>query len=239
MNILSIGNSFSKDAQRYLHGIAKADGVTLECFNLYIGGCSLEKHYRNMMGDFKAYTLEMNGQSTGFSVSIKDALLNRAWDVVTVQQASHFSPFLDTYTPYIEKLAEYVRLYCPKASLVVHKTWAYADGGDKLTGVNFPTHEAMYNTLSEAYDKAAELINADVVIPSGTVFNRLNKEGLNVHRADGFHAGYGIGRYALGLAWYKKLTGNDVTENVFRDFDEPIDEATVALIKKCVTEMVK
>ena len=239
MNILSIGNSFSQDAQRYLHGIAKADGENINCFNLFIGGCSLEKHYRNMMGDFKAYTLEMNGNSTGFSVSIKDALLNRPWDVVTLQQASRFSPFFDTYTPYIERLAEFVRLYCPGAKLAVHKTWAYADDSDNLAGVNFTTHGAMYNALSEAYDKAAELINADVVIPSGTVFDRLNKEGVNVHRADGFHAGYGIGRYALGLTWYKKLTGNDVTENVFRDFDEPIDEATVALIKKCVTETVR
>ena len=47
MNILSIGNSFSQDAQRYLHRIAKADGCTLNTFNLYIGGCPLSLHYRN------------------------------------------------------------------------------------------------------------------------------------------------------------------------------------------------
>ena len=43
MNILAIGNSFSQDAMRYLHKIAKADGVEFECFNIYIGGCSLLK----------------------------------------------------------------------------------------------------------------------------------------------------------------------------------------------------
>ena len=32
MNVLSIGNSFSQDAQRYLHRIAKADGVTISSF---------------------------------------------------------------------------------------------------------------------------------------------------------------------------------------------------------------
>ena len=238
MNILSIGNSFSCDAQRYLHYIAKADGETLKCFNLYIGGCSLEKHYRNMMGDFKEYILEVNGHTTGFEVSIKEALLNRPWDVVTLQRASHFSPFFDTYTPYIVKLAEYVRLYCPKAKLAVHKTWAYAEGSDKLASVDFPTHESMYNALSDAYDKAAELINADIVIPSGTVLNRLVKEGINVHRVDCLHAGMGIGRYALGLTWYRKLTGKDVTDNAFCDFDEAIDGDTVKLIKKCVNETV-
>ena len=29
MNVLSIGNSFSQDAQRYLHSIARADGMGL------------------------------------------------------------------------------------------------------------------------------------------------------------------------------------------------------------------
>ena len=44
MKLLSIGNSFSVDAQAYLHQVAKAEGETLECHNLFIGGCSLERH---------------------------------------------------------------------------------------------------------------------------------------------------------------------------------------------------
>ena len=85
MDILSIGNSFSQDAQRYLHRIAKADGYTLNAFNLIIGGCPLSLHYRNMISEERAYTLEMNGENTGLTVSLKDALLNRNWDVVTIQ----------------------------------------------------------------------------------------------------------------------------------------------------------
>ncbi|MGN1128615.1 MAG: DUF4886 domain-containing protein, partial [Candidatus Flemingiibacterium sp.] len=44
LKVLSIGNSFSQDAQRWLHDIAAADGVELLAKNLYIGGCSLERH---------------------------------------------------------------------------------------------------------------------------------------------------------------------------------------------------
>ena len=51
MKILSIGNSFSQDAHRYIHDIAKGEGVNIKCVNLYIGGCSLQTHYVNMMGD--------------------------------------------------------------------------------------------------------------------------------------------------------------------------------------------
>ncbi|MBQ7726439.1 MAG: DUF4886 domain-containing protein, partial [Clostridia bacterium] len=43
MKVLSIGNSFSQDAQRYLHGIARADHTEMRAVNLYIGGCSLER----------------------------------------------------------------------------------------------------------------------------------------------------------------------------------------------------
>ncbi len=64
MYILSIGNSFSKDAQRYLHQIAKADGVDVHSFNLYIGGCSLSTHHKNMLSEERANTLEKNGVST-------------------------------------------------------------------------------------------------------------------------------------------------------------------------------
>ena len=41
MKVLAIGNSFSQDATRYLHQIAKANQFDLKVVNLYIGGCSL------------------------------------------------------------------------------------------------------------------------------------------------------------------------------------------------------
>ncbi len=58
MNILAIGNSFSEDATRYLHGIARARGETLYVANLYIGGCSFEKHFRNFHSEGRVYELQ-------------------------------------------------------------------------------------------------------------------------------------------------------------------------------------
>ena len=51
MKVLAIGNSFSNDAMRYLHGIAKADGVDMKTVNLFIGGCPLSRHYANIHND--------------------------------------------------------------------------------------------------------------------------------------------------------------------------------------------
>ena len=48
MKILAIGNSFSQDELRFLHGIAKSAGQEVMTANLYIGGCSLETHIKNI-----------------------------------------------------------------------------------------------------------------------------------------------------------------------------------------------
>lgn len=238
MNILSIGNSFSQDAQRYLHQIAKADGVDIRSFNLYIGGCSLSKHYRNMLSGEREYTLEMNGNSTGFSVSLKDALLNCDWDVITVQQVSLESPNYDTYQPYLDKLVEYVRLCVPKAKIAVHQTWAYEQGSKLLNEeLKYSDCKEMLRDIINAYQKAAEHIRADYIIPSGEVFGAMLESGIEKIHRDAFHASLGIGRYALGLIWYRVLTGNDVANNLFNAFDEEVSAEEIAIAKKCVLEV--
>lgn len=238
MNILSIGNSFSQDAQRYLHQIAKADGVNLNTFNLYIGGCPLSRHYRNMLGDKSEYTLEMNGESTGFKVSIKDALLSRDWDFVTVQQVSSQAPYYETYQPYLNKLAEYIRLCAPKAKIAVHQTWAYEQDSHRLNvELGYINYTDMLADVKASYKKAFEEINADIIIPSGEVFGKLIENGIEKIHRDTFHASYGLGRYALGLIWYKTLTGNDIANNAFCDFDEEVSDKDIALAKQSVKDV--
>ena len=237
MNILSIGNSFSQDAQRYLHRIAKADGFDLNTFNLYMGGCPLSLHYRNMISEERAYTLEMNGESTEFKVSLKDALLNRDWDVVTIQQVSSKSPYYETFQPYLDKIVEYVRLCVPKAKIAIHQTWAYEQDSHGLNvELGYYNHTDMFRDVKASYEKAAEEINADFVIPSGEVFQSLIESGIEKVHRDTFHASYGIGRYALGLLWYFILSGNDVKNNTFCDFDEEISEKEIIIAKECVAK---
>lgn len=238
MNILSIGNSFSQDAQRYLYGIAKADGVNLSSFNLFIGGCRLSRHYQNMLSEGRAYTLEMNGHNTGFTVSLKDALLNREWDVITIQQFSRLSPNYDTYQPYLDELMKYVKKLAPKAKIAVHQTWAYEQGSTKLNEeLKYNDYRDMLCDVVNAYKKAAEDINADYIIPSGEVFGALLENGIEKVHRDTSHASRGVGRYALGLIWYTILTGKDVSENTYCDFDEEISTEQIAIIKKCVQKV--
>jgi len=237
MNVLTIGNSFSEDSTRYLHGIARSDGVDIQVANMYIGGCTLERHYRNMLSEERAYELQYNGERTRFLVSIKEALLNRSWDVVTLQQASHLSFEQQTYTPYLEELANYVRRYSPKAKIYIHQTWAYEAGSDRLLNMaRFETPEDMLTRIVQAYDKAAHAIGADGIIRSGELFANLLQNGIaRIHR-DTFHASLGLGRYALGLLWYYTLCERDIVNNGFSDFDEPISEENINIVKKCVSQ---
>lgn len=239
MNILSIGNSFSEDAQRYLHRIARCDGFDLNTFNLFIGGCPLSTHYRNMLSEKSAYTLQMNGQSTGFSVSLKDSLLNRDWDIITIQQVSKSAPYYDTYQPYLDKLMEYVRICVPKAKIAVHQTWAYEQDSKRLNEeLGYKNHTDMFNDIEASYKKAAEAINADMIIPSGELFQKLIASGIDKVHRDTFHASFGLGRYALGLLWYAVLSGNDIKNNDFCDFDEEVPQNYIEIAKKCVGELV-
>lgn len=239
MKVLAIGNSFSQDATRYLKQIAASDGEKFKVVNLFIGGCPLIRHFRNIMSDSKSYSMEYGGESTGFYVSIKEALLSDEWDVVTMQQASPDSFKYETYQPYLSTLADYVKTYAPKAKLYMHQTWSYEEGHSALSRWGFKNQAEMFAGIEAAYEKAAESINADGILKSGKVLQLLLKNGIEKVHRDGAHISLGIGRYATALLWYATLSGRDVTDNSFRAFDEPVSEEHIEIIKKCVTELAK
>ena len=124
MNILCIGNSFSVDATRYLHQIARTQGVELRVAVLYYPGCTLAQHHRFMLRESADYTLYFNGFSTGFNMGLKQALLSQNWDVITMQQGSVHSASFENYEPYLSEVAALVRKCAPKAKLVLVESTA-------------------------------------------------------------------------------------------------------------------
>ena len=239
MNILAIGNSFSTDAMRYLHEIAMADGEKITTVNLYIGGCPLDLHEENIKNDARAYSIEYNGETTGFSVSIKEALLSREWDVVTLQQVSTRSPDYKTYTPHIFSVANYVRELAPNAKILIHQTWAYEDGSERLCDeLGYKTSGEMFADIEQSYNMACKDVNAVGIIRCGEVFHKLVEQKVTPVHRDTFHASFGAGRYALGLCWYKSLTGKSVANNKFCNFDEDVDPVVAEKIRKCVDETI-
>lgn len=240
MKILSIGNSFSQDAHRYLHRIAKHNDVDLKSVNLYIGGCTLQRHYINMLDDNAAYDFEFNGEKTGIKVSIRQALVSDSWDFITLQQASPCSTRYETYSPYIEALAEYVRKYCPHSKILIHQTWAYEDGCERLkNALKFDTSDEMLFAVRNAYAKAASAISAHGTIPCGEAMLYAARTGVvKVHR-DTYHASLGVGRYLLALCWYKVITGADISDDTFDDFDTSITDEERKIVIQAINSAVK
>lgn len=237
IKILSIGNSFSQDVTRYLYGIARADGVKMKVVNLFIGGCTLSKHYRYMLSEGKEYSYEINGISSGLWVSMKEALLSDDWDYVTIQQQSLQSANFETFEPYLEELAAYVRKMAPKAKILLHQTWGYEPNSQKLIDSPFETHEQMFFSIRDSYRKAFDAIGADGLLPSGEAVLIANQKQLCPYH-DGFHLSRGFGRYLCGLVWYAALTKNEIESNSFRDFDKEISEEEILQAKQIVKQVI-
>ena len=180
MNVLSIGNSFSTDAQTYLNELSKKEGEKISCANLFIGGCDLRVHYINMLGDYRKYFFEVNGVCTNLKISIREALESREWDYITLQQASPLSGDSDSYFPYITYLAEQVKIYCPKAKIIIHQTWAYEKDSAPLKKTKYLTPKEMYNDIVKAYKKASKKIGVKTIIPCGTIMFNLAEKGLKM-----------------------------------------------------------
>ena len=234
MRVLAISNSFGVDANRYLHQIARSAGVKLDVVTLFIGGCPLDLHYRNMLADRATYDLHFNGFSTGFKTSIPEALLSGNYDVVTIQQASPLSPKAETYSPYAEELYDYIKTCQPKAKILIHQTWAYEDGSAKLANMGYATAKEMFADIEKAYQKCHETIGSDGIIPCGKLLMTLLEKGIEKVHRDGFHASYGLGRYAQALLWFRMLTGKSVADIDYNDFDEEVPAQHMAIAKEVV-----
>ena len=235
--ILFISNSFGEDATRYLYGISRAAKEEVKVVTLYIGGCSLYRHYRNMLSEEKVYDFILNGSRSGLLVSLKDALLSDEWDIVALQQCSPKSGDEESYYPYITELAAYVRKMAPAAKLYVHETWSFADGCSRFNLTNFKNRDEMIPAVKKVYKKAEKKINADGIFPSLDAMNKLYAEIGDKTYRDGFHCSLGVGRYMLGCLLFAVLFERDVTGNTYRDFDESISDEELALAQKIAKEI--
>jgi len=250
MKILAIGNSFSDDAAEYLPQIAKAGGVDLKIGSLCIGGCPLKLHWENALNDEKAYGYELHPELDDERVSIREALESDDFDFVTFQQGSILSGKPETYYPYIENLYHFVKAIRPEGEILIHQTWAYEKGYERLSEYE-NSSDVMFNCIKGAYALAAErlagLSGAPVrIIPCGeamqaaranplfaTAFGDGNPLSLN---RDGFHASLGYGRYLLGAVWYETLTGKGIMNNKFKP--EGTDDKVIEALKQVAHKAV-
>ena len=182
VRLLTIGNSFSGNATRYLPDLVKAAGHVLVLQPMSVGGASMEVHWTKIQANEKDPADPAGLYGTR---SLSRTLQSGDWDVVTIQQASIKSHDLATYRPFAGQLQAYVKTHAPKAELLLHQTWAYRRD-DPRFGPQKPepsSREAMYDGLRHAYATIAKELGLRQ-IPVGDAFHLADSDPAWGFKAD-------------------------------------------------------
>lgn len=221
LKILTVGNSFGVDTSHHLPEVARSLGFeNVKICVLYIGGCSLNRHYKNAEGDLPGYTYYVNESGAWETVEgkrISEAVAEDDWDYIAIQHGTGDGSRYTLPESYqkLEALIEYIKSLAPqKTRIAFNMAWVMASdsshpemrsyGGDQLT---------MYSNLArltECVVKGAR--GLDIVSPAGTAVQNARTTELTDARImrDGFHLSYGLGRYMASLTFIKALTGIDI-----------------------------
>ncbi len=215
MNVLFIGNSFAEDSTKYLQAISEEELVVRV---LYIGACSLETHWKNFLSEDSCYVYEENAESIG-RISLRAALADKKWDMISIQQYSRLSGILESYEPYMGNLIKGIKELCPNARLVFHRTWAYEDGCPELCHYD-NSRKTMFLSIKHASDIIAKKYALDI-IPCGDAVERARELSECVPGSeycmtrDEHHLSLRYGRYLAALVCYAFFTGKSAQKTVF------------------------
>jgi hypothetical protein len=177
VRVLTIGNSFSQNATKYLGDLAKASGDTLVLRGANVGGASMELHWGKTQA-FEKDPSDKAGQYGG--KGLRELLAAEPWDYVTIQQASIKSHDIANYRPFAAQLAAYVRQHAPNATLVVHQTWEYRVDDPRFTKPSDKpgepkTQDEMHKGLSAAYTTIADELGIRR-LPVGDAFHLADQD---------------------------------------------------------------
>ncbi len=223
IRVLCIGNSFSWDAvEQELVPLCDAKNVQVEVHNLYYGGCSLEQHAAFLLKDTAAYSHRVCTNACPRvimdTITLRQALQDGEYDVISLQQASHDSGIRSSYEPWLSLLIDSVRAYQPRARIYWMQTWAYSKDAKHPA---YPRYHCNQQEMWDSIQTCTESLITNhqlPIIPCGEAIQnaRQTKLGDTLCR-DGYHLNYVYGRYTVACVWYEILTGKDVRCNRYKN----------------------
>lgn len=222
VKILAIGNSFSEDAvEEHLSDLARAENLTVVIGNMYIGGCSIERHVKNLRGDIPDYRyrkFDPQGNMTEIKgYTLEKVLAEEDWDYVSVQQSSPYSGLPESYV-LLPELVGFIRERVPEEAVVMfHQTWAYSPDSSHKDFVNYDRDQMkMYNAIIATVQQETPKVGISLVIPSGTAIQnaRTSHLGTDLTR-DGYHLSRPIGRYIAACTWLEAVLGVNPVGNAY------------------------
>lgn len=240
LKILTVGNSFGEDTSHHLPDVARSLGYeNVKICVLYIGGCSLNRHCKNVEGDLPSYTYYVNegrGWETVGGKRISEAVSEDDWDYIAIQHGTGDGSRYTLPESYqrLEPLIAYIKSIAPqKTRIAFNMAWVMASdsshpeirsyGGDQLL---------MYSKLAALTGTVVkDTKGLDIVSPTGTAVQNARTTKLSdTHlMRDGFHLSYGLGRYIASLTFIKVLTGVSIDGITWKS-DEVDDQSKAIAI---------
>ncbi len=236
VRILAVGNSFSEDAiDQYFHELCEAAGKRVIIGNLYIGGCSLERHLLNARTDSAAYRFRRIGHDgvtiTANPVTLSSALQSDDWDYVSFQQASPLSGKYDSYADLKPLIAYADNVTQGRPTYMWQQTWAYSPTS---THGAFPTYNSDQKVMYDSIMSATRRVMTDypslkVLIPTGTAVQtaRIASGNYDLTR-DGYHLDRLTGRYIAACTWFEAIFGESVIGNPYHPAGMTAEQARMA-----------
>ena len=216
LKFIAVGNSFSEDTLAHFHALAKSAGIeNVRVYNLYIGGCTIDRHVKNARGELGEYQLQINTDGEWRyedGVTLRDGLTREKWDFVSFQQMSSAAGMPETFDK-LPELVGYVRaIVGDEPEFVWNMTWAYSAD---FVGEEFELYGSdqlrMYSRIVSAarkrvfaFEKIAE------IVPVGTAIQNARTSHLgDTMCRDTRHLSYDVGRYIAGLAMLAQIAELD------------------------------
>lgn len=198
VRLFTIGNSFSQNTTKYLPRIAEEMGKELTIGRAVIGGSSLQRHWLAAEA-YEANPDDPVGKPYN-GKSLKTLLSEGTWDIVTMQQYSLHSSYVDTYRPYAQKLYNYIKSIQPTAEVVLHQTWAYRLDAKIFglidEGVHATNQHEMWQKSRAAYHRIARELNVRI-LPVGDAFQEVSSDKNWNYKPDSNYDNDNAGKFAV------------------------------------------
>lgn len=221
LKVLSIGNSFAIDTVEHIPNIALNMGVKEVKFaTLYIGGCSINKHYDNAINNKSNYEYYINtgsGWSSTANKSIYYALQSEEWDYISIQHGTGDGSRYANIKSY-ENLANLISYVKENAignpSIAFNMTWVGEKGShEELINVyNNNTFEYYKDIAKLTRDQISKTEGLDIISPTGTAIQNARTASLGTLTRDNYHLSLSTGRYTAGLTFFMALTNIDIKD---------------------------
>lgn len=224
LKVLSVGNSFARNATKVLYQIARTEGVEeIVLGNLHIGGCPISRHYELSQSGAAEYAYYKNTTGTWEktdNVAMKTALLDEDWDYITITSTPGQEGDPKFYEGCLDGLIAFLRANKtnPDAPIGYHMTWAFPNGSpSSAMKLHNNSRTVMFNAITDTtQNHIMKKYDLDFLLASGTAIeNARSVMGQVFTKDDGYHMNT-YGEYVTGYMYFAAITGKPLSELKFK-----------------------